>query len=377
MAAASGEKLAFSKDWIIVMVQSSTCDANNSDSDSDEQKIIKQQKRLSAQNAILTILDMLAAILAPLGSGFVLKHLGLMNGCLIIVGWNVFGWAAESAILFWIYQKVEALSIKSLNNDISSDDETKLVKSRISIIQMFKIYFNQAVFPAALGLSFLYMTVLAFDGISISYGEREGFDASILGTFQSIGSGFGMIAALSYPFLASKFGLTKSAFFGLTAELISLGICVISVFLPGSPFDVIGYFSSITLKEWWQTFLDTFKSTALKSNASMNESSGMNWSKFEVNQKAAEILIFAGLWLTDLAITQIMQETVAEEKRGTIFGVENALCQFFSVSKDIFAILLPDSKTFGILVFISVAAVAAAFLLFIWHYLFNSKKKQT
>uniref|UniRef100_A0AC35FSW2 Solute carrier family 40 member n=1 Tax=Panagrolaimus sp. PS1159 TaxID=55785 RepID=A0AC35FSW2_9BILA len=383
MAAASGEKLAFSKDWIVVMVQASDV-TEEGHSEGDEQNIIKQQKRLSAQNAILTVLDMLAAIIAPLGSGFVLKHFGLLNGCLVIVGWNILGWASESAILFWIYQEVEALSIKKLNNPETSANEIKQ-ENRLSIIQMFKIYFSQAVFPAALGLSFLYMTVLAFDGISISFGEREGFDASILGTFQSIGSALGMTAALSFPFLASKFGLSKTAFFGLTAELIALGICIVSVFLPGSPFDLKGYFGTITIKEWWQTFLDTFKSTAATKSNSMNETSGMNWSKFEVNSKSADSLFFLftgitlarfGLWLTDLAITQIMQETVIEEKRGTIFGVENALCQFFSVSKDIFAILLPDSKTFGILVFISVAAVAAAFFLFICH-LFNSKKKQT
>uniref|UniRef100_A0A914Z2P9 Solute carrier family 40 member n=1 Tax=Panagrolaimus superbus TaxID=310955 RepID=A0A914Z2P9_9BILA len=287
MAAASGEKLAFSKDWMVVMVQDLS-DADENDN-SEEQKIIARQKRLSAQNAILTILDMFAAIIAPLGSGFVLKHLGLMNTCIIIVGWNILGWAAESAILFWIYQRVEALSIKS---SVVDRDETNLEKNRLSIIRMFKIYFNQAVFPAALGLTFLYMTVLAFDGISISYGEREGFDASILGTFQSIGSGFGMFAALSFPFLASKFGLTNTAFFGLTTELISLGICIISIFLPGSPFNVISYFSSTTFKDWWQTLLDTFKSTALKSDASMNESSGMNWAKFEVNQKPADSLFF-------------------------------------------------------------------------------------
>ena len=153
-------------------------------------------------------------------------------------------------------------------------------------------------------------------------------------------------------------------------------------------------------QKWWKTFLDTFKSSAQK--ATRNETAGgLDWSNFEVNNKPADSLFslfsgialarfgrtkhkfppfiknkLVGLWLTDLAITQIMQESVVEEKRGTIFGVENALCQFFSVSKDIIAILLPDSKTFGLLVFVSVGAVAAAFLLFLCH-LLSFKKKQT
>lgn len=64
-----------------------------------------------------------------------------------------------------------------------------------------------------------------------------------------------------------------------------------------------------------------------------------------------------GLWVADLSITQIMQESVAETERGTVFGVENALCMLFSVCKDLMAILLPNPKTFGILILISFVTV--------------------
>ena len=99
----------------------------------------------------------------------------------------------------------------------------------------------------------------------------------------------------------------------------------------------------------------------------------MDWSNFEVNNVPATSLFVLysgialarfGLWLSDLAINQLMQESVDESIRGTVFGVQTAFCQFFSVAKDIFAIMLPDAKTFGLLVFISVVAVGTAFLLF-------------
>lgn len=99
----------------------------------------------------------------------------------------------------------------------------------------------------------------------------------------------------------------------------------------------------------------------------------MDWSTFEVNNVPATslfVLFFGiafarfGLWLSDLSINQLMQESVDESIRGTVFGVQTSFCQFFSVAKDILAIMLPDSKTFGLLVFISVAAVGLAFLLF-------------
>ena len=109
-----------------------------------------------------------------------------------------------------------------------------------------------------------------------------------------------------------------------------------------------------------------------KDDATTN-STGMDWSNFEVNNVPATslfVLFFGiafarfGLWLSDLSINQLMQESVDESIRGTVFGVQTSFCQFFSVMKDVLAIMMPDSKTFGLLVFISVTAVGVAFLLF-------------
>ena len=158
-----------------------------------------------------------------------------------MIGWNVVGWLGESLTLHWVYKRVPALAVKN-----KSENTVKLQPESLSVLGMLKVYFIQTVFPAALGLSLLYMTVLAFDGISISFGEKQGLDSTILGGFQALGSTLGMLAAISYPLFANKLGLQKSAFVGLSAELVSLAICVISVFLPGSPFDLSGYFGSLT-----------------------------------------------------------------------------------------------------------------------------------
>lgn len=37
--------------------------------------------------------------------------------------------------------------------------------------------------------------------------------------------------------------------------------------------------------------------------------------------------------MADLSISQIMQETVPERERNTVFGVEDSIAQFFSVLK--------------------------------------------
>jgi hypothetical protein len=64
---------------------------------------------------------------------------------------------------------------------------------------------------------------------------------------------------------------------------------------------------------------------------------------------------------------QVMQEAIREEDRLSVFGVENALCQFFFVGKDVMAILLPDPKTYGILIIVSVLFVLTGFAFYmVW-----------
>lgn len=62
-----------------------------------------------------------------------------------------------------------------------------------------------------------------------------------------------------------------------------------------------------------------------------------------------------------------MQVTIPERERNTVFGMHNALCQTFSVLKDILVIILPLPATFAICIFISYGFVTAGHLFFIYY----------
>lgn len=64
----------------------------------------------------------------------------------------------------------------------------------------------------------------------------------------------------------------------------------------------------------------------------------------------------------DLSITQIMQESIAEEERNTVFGAQNSFCQLFSVLKNILVILFPGPRIFGFLILMSMFFVSIGFL---------------
>ena len=73
--------------------------------------------------------------------------------------------------------------------------------------------------------------------------------------------------------------------------------------------------------------------------------------------------------MADLCITHIMQVGVPEQQRNTVFGVHNALCQTFSVLKDLLVIALPDPRTFAICILISYGFVSVGYVCYVLYLL--------
>ena len=75
------------------------------------------------------------------------------------------------------------------------------------------------------------------------------------------------------------------------------------------------------------------------------------------------ILARFGLWIVDLTINQILQERVAEDKRGVVNGVQDSLNNSLDLLKCVFVIILPDKETFAILIFLSFVSINIGYML--------------
>jgi len=69
-----------------------------------------------------------------------------------------------------------------------------------------------------------------------------------------------------------------------------------------------------------------------------------------------------GLWMTDLTITQILQERVEEERRGVINGVQDSLNSTMDLLKCVLVIVLPGYHVFGYLVILSFMSISFGWL---------------
>ncbi|CAJ0583706.1 unnamed protein product, partial [Mesorhabditis spiculigera] len=350
------QKITFTKDWIVVLTEAS------------EGKI-----RLSTQNTIMVVCDHVANVIAPISAGFLIDHNSLKVVCLFNIIWNMLSWILEGGVLYWVYQKTGLLHTK--NGGKFEVDERPVCG-----VAAFRAYYRQSCLKAALGLAFLYMTVLGFDNLAVSYGVHQGVSATNLAFLRASGAVLGILGTFSYGGMAPWIGVLWTALIGLFLQNIAISVSGASTFLPGNAFNASGYISDLSVETFGDTILQGISSGGTMQN--VDKATTLPFFQLPLSI----ILFFTGitaarfgLWIADPAITQIMQETIPERERYTVFGVQTAICELFSVIKDMLVILFPTVQMFGALSLLSCGFVFTGFLLYISHFLTNivqTKKKR-
>ncbi|XP_076460392.1 ferroportin-like [Babylonia areolata] len=106
-----------------------------------------------------------------------------------------------------------------------------------ALYEGWRQYKKYTVALAGLALSFLYMTVLGFDNITVAYAVTQGVSESILGIMMAVSAIFGMIGTFIYPIWRRRVGLIRTGMLALSCQVCCLSLCVVSIWMPGSPFD--------------------------------------------------------------------------------------------------------------------------------------------
>ncbi|CEF62548.1 Solute carrier family 40 member 1 [Strongyloides ratti] len=390
--ASGGEKLAFTKDWIVVLATYSDGDVT-----------------LAECNSKMHIIDQTSAMLSPVIVGYMLTFQSYQTIAIVLAIWNLLSWIVEFIALKKLYNSVPHLRTrqhKNIDNGIplldskckndNNKENKKVVK--LSFCSMIKTYFRQPIFLAAYALALLYFTVLGSDGLGIGYAKTMGLPEIWIGYSRFVGSALGVLSAFVYPFIQKCIGTEKTSLLGFILQITCLLFSIISIFLPGSPFDPKEFYETFEFSTWFKNifsgatfvrmsgeitgeegsnlFVSTSKTiinTTLIESPYVDEEIIKDNYIFGLSTNPSSVLTFLfsiitarfGLWLIDIGITQIMQENVPESQRGTVFGVQGSICNAFSVMKDIMVILLPDVRTFGILIIISVIAVMCGFIFYI------------
>lgn len=364
-------------------------------------------------NATIRRIDQLTNILAPMAVGQIMTFGSPVIGCGFISGWNLVSMCVEYFLLWKVYQKTPALAVKAALKVEESElkqltspkdtepkplEGTHLMSEKDSNIRELECeqeptcasqitepfrtfrdgwvsYYNQPVFLAGMGLAFLYMTVLGFDCITTGYAYTQGLSGSILSILMGASAITGIMGTVAFTWLRRKCGLVRTGLFSGLAQLSCLILCVISVFMPGSPLDLsVSPFEDIRSR--FVHVEPVSPTTKMPETVFTTETHMSNVSSVhEISTKSVPIisvsLLFAGviaarigLWSFDLTVTQLLQENVIESERGIINGVQNSMNYLLDLLHFIMVILAPNPEAFGLLVLISVSFVAMGHLMY-------------
>ncbi len=360
--ASVGSKIVIEKDWIVVI----------SRNDND---------RLSQINAVFRTLDLTTLSLSPLVAGLVFDLVSSSAAAIFIAAWNIVSVVIEYFLLHLIYQEYPQLAVKKvLDNQEKQEqdpkiDDVKVIKkesscnpcSRITeLAHGWWLYMKYPVRNAGFGLAFLYMTVLGFDNITYGFCLQQCVRESILGGLVGVSAIFGVSGSISFPFFRKYFGLTKTGLIGMTLLILTLVMCVVSIVLPGSPFDP-DFLSNLDKSGMAELGNRLVSLTPMSSN---DTSSDLE-QDCQVESFVSVIVLMSGLitarfglWVSDLTITQILQERVQEEHRGVIGGVQNSLNSSMDMIKFILVIILPEPETFGWLIIASFSSICLGALFY-------------
>ncbi|KAM9664759.1 ferroportin isoform 2-T2 [Trichechus inunguis] len=392
--ASTATTITIQRDWIVVVAG-------------------EDRSKLADMNATIRRIDQLTNILAPMAVGQIMTFGSPVIGCGFISAWNLMSMCVEYFLLWKVYQKTPALAVKAAFKveeaelkqlNVHKDTEPKpLEGTRLmgdkdpdilelehkqepscasQIAEPFRTfrdgwvsYYNQPIFLAGLGLAFLYMTVLGFDCITTGYAYTQGLSGSILSILMGASAITGITGTVAFTCLRRKCGLVRTGLISGFAQLSCLILCVISVFMPGSPLDLsVSPFEDIRSRFIQIEPLPTTTTTKIPgtfSTTDMHVSNGSSPANIaiETSPKSVPIisvsLLFAGviaarigLWSFDLTVTQLLQENVIESERGIINGVQNSMNYLLDLLHFIMVILAPNPEAFGLLVLISVSFVA-------------------
>ncbi|XP_039613843.1 solute carrier family 40 member 1 [Polypterus senegalus] len=373
--------ITIQRDWIIVVAG-------------------ENRNRLANMNATVRVIDQLTNILAPMAVGQIITFGSPLIGCVFISCWNLCSMCLEYYLLRLVYRKTPALAVKGGKKDAESSEELQqlstgkeldangqLAKEAPAtagccqqVAEPFRTfrngwvaYYNQSIFLAGMGLAFLYMTVLGFDCITTGYAYTQGLNGSILSLLMGASAITGILGTVGFTRIRKCCGLVRTGFISGVLQFSCLVLCVVSVFMPGSPLDLnVSPFKDLLRHLMGEPSLPEATPTSTEPYGWMNVSTAAPDEMMpEVESYVSVSLLFAGviaarfgLWSFDLTVTQLIQENVIESERGIINGVQNSMNYLMDLLHFIMVILAPNPEAFGLLVLISFSFVAVGHIMY-------------
>lgn len=306
---------------------------------------------LTKTNSVIRRIDLSCKLLAPVLSGFVISFVSTQASAVALALWNLASVWLQYWLFVSVYTAVPALSGNvRLRRDTAEaallsaeivapvahgdqvhgqdalDWRVKLTK-QLSILpcwDSWAVYMRQEVVLPGVALAFLYFNVLSFGTLMTATLDWKGIPAYVISLARGFSAIIGIAATLLYPVVHSWVSTLRTGLWSIWMQWCCLLLCVGSIWVAG------GVASAWVLM------------------------AGVAASR-------------PGLWMFDLALMQLMQDSVPDADRCVVGGVQNSLQSMFDLLTYIMGIVISDPRDFSELIVLSFFLVTCAALMYTLH----------
>ena len=183
---------------------------------------------------------------------------------------------------------------------------------------------QQASAFGGLGLAMLYTNSLTMgNGIMTTYLLYRGLDLELVGVLRGIASAIGLLGTFVYHCSVKLWSLETTGLWSVSYQFGCLAVALLSLSIPNDVATLTLLIGCVCLSR-------------------------------------------IGLWVFDIAVTQLQQQEVPAHIRGQVGGVQSSLNNGFSLVAFLIGILFPNPKDFFIYVSAGVLSVGTAVMLFLF-----------
>ncbi|EGZ25300.1 hypothetical protein PHYSODRAFT_311840 [Phytophthora sojae] len=305
------QTLGIERDWVVVIAG------------------VDNSAELAKLNTTMRRIDLSCNILGPMAFGFIVDFAGndattrAMVGAAVVGLWNLISTPLEYYMTHDIYRLVPALAVRTPHEDETKGEPSSASTADLGAMaryaKMWSDYVKHPVFLVSFSFCALYMTILSGGALNTAYLKWRGISNALLGASRGAGALTGLVGTLIFPTLRSKMKRVER-------------IAVLSVWL-----------FWLCLAPVLLAFLFTGESIVS-----------------DYVMLTCVVVSRTWLWSTDLAETQIMQEWIAPNQRGSINSMQTATYQFFYILILLSGVVFHDPHQFEALVVFSLTAVLAS-----------------
>lgn len=324
---------------------------------------------LAAMNAVMKRIDLICLIASPIGVGLLMTW--KVNAAVVgVLAWNLAAWVPECSLLRRAQEASPALAApkagaridsqsvrnKSIGGAGSPEQDgdldigytypsgksencfatLRLTERCMDVVRGWATYVKQPAAPAALSLALLYFTVMSFGTLMTAYLKWSGMKEAELSIYRGFGALSGIASTLVFPLLHRRWGLVKT---GVAAIWVQL-LCLIAAAVPA----------------------------VVTAAANLAAGGGIAASSPPplITRLVVAGLVFSrfGLWGFDLAVNQIMQETISDSALGSVTGVQGSLQSLFQMLAYVAGVVVWQPQRFPFLMAGSVGVVGVAAAIF-------------